>query len=104
MADCTNGGVSSTEQDLYLLHPNGAEITSFIKGIREDCIFKLENCGDGYIRLVPASEDRFRTSMAGGNIAMISRMDKDRAPELVGKVLHIHDRYETAAQSRSYGD
>jgi len=97
-ADCTNGGISSKEKQIYLKHPNGIEFTpEEISKLPKGSIFYSEKCGDDYIRL--KEHDTKKWGMFGGNVAAVCHMDKERAKGLVGKLLHIHDRYETSEQS-----
>lgn len=88
LGDCTNGGVSAKSDTIYLVCEGGyldvAELPA-------DLLFYAENRGGSYWAARPVHEKGW--SMFGGNLAQSS---DSRCPA----PLHIHDRYETAEQTR----
>ena len=98
LGDCSNNGITSKEETIYLVDPtHGREMDT--TRIDPAAIFRHEDCGEGYIRLVPVNNTKpgHAGPMYGGNIATLSRGMTSRTHPLVGKFLHVHDRYETWA-------
>ncbi len=100
-SDCSNRGVSSKEDTLYLVDEQfGKEM----KGkIPPEAIFRMEDCGEGYIRLIPVNNTKpdLCGPMCGGNVATLARYSMvPRNHPLQGKFMHIHDRFETWEQNR----
>ncbi len=91
-ADCTNGGVSSTNDTLYV-EAEPHDTKGFLMDPPSNLIFRRDRMRDGYCRLIAVNRPKgeWIGPMAGGNIAM---MDKDET------AWHIHDRFETDEQYR----
>jgi len=88
LADSTNGGVTAKHNDIYMEHPTG-DIDP--EKVDRSLIFKPEDCGDGYKRLVAVQKkENMAGPCFGGNIAMV-RVGPNRAYEFY----HIHDRFES---------
>ncbi len=96
MGDFTIKGVSTAAESIYMVDEVYGK-TLDTRNIPADRIFKLEDCGDGYMRLVPLTNIKPKLSgpMCGGNIATLSRGCTPREHPLQGKFFHIHDRYES---------
>ena len=91
IGDCTNGGISSTRQQLYILANKKGPIEP--EDIR-DCVYieRRNVCGEQYIDCKPVYFRR-RWYMAGGNFLYTS---DSRFKEITGSKypISIHDRYE----------
>lgn len=85
-SDCTNGGVSATNDHLYVAHPEGP---SWASKVDQSLIMFPEHRMDDYWALYPAYRpDHLVGPMAGGNLAYSS-------DSRMRTVYHIHDRFET---------
>lgn len=96
LGDSTNGGISSKEHIIYLVdEKHGRDMSA--RKIDPAAIFDMEDCGGGYIRLIPRHQNpKLAGPMFGGNIATLARHACDGVThKLEGKFLHIHDRFET---------
>jgi len=96
MGDFTINGISTRADCVYMVDEAHGKTLDTSK-IHPERIFKMEDCGEGYIRLVPLTNTKPQLSgpMAGGNIATLARGCTPREHPLQGKFFHIHDRYES---------
>lgn len=87
LGDCTNGGVSSKVDDIYLVDPRGHEVGEMPP---LSLVFTAEDRGGGYKALVPVQRPENAVGpMFGGNLA--SALYGSGGAE----VYRIHDRFET---------
>ena len=107
LGDCTNGGISSKYDTLYLCNDNvtKADVLEYCKETGENPqrflkVDKLKWHSGEYVRLVQLvhpNDDRAIGGMAGGNYLESS---DSRFSEITGisYPVAIHDRYETQEQ------
>ncbi len=93
LGDCTNGGVSGTHHNLYLVDPQGSPMK------REPdprLVFRAEDRGEGYLALIPLhTPEGMVGPMFGGNLASaISGPGGD-------KIYRVHDRFETVKDNQA---
>lgn len=93
--DATNGGITSKEDRIYIVDEKHGRETDTSR-INPAAIFDFEDYR-GHFRLIPHTNTKPNCvgSMFGGNIATIARYRGLDDHPLNGKVLHVHDRYET---------
>jgi hypothetical protein len=96
LGDCTNGGITAKTDTIYLVDEKFGKETDISK-IDPAAIFTFEDYR-GHLRLLPFTNTKPKHigGMFGGNIATLARYRS--IPEthpLYGKILHVHDRYET---------
>lgn len=93
--DPSNGGVSSKEDYILVIHPEGQE--SAISPSQEFRLFQIDDAyGDtGYHKFVPynTKKEGFYGPMFGGNLATL-----DGTGVRDSRIFRIHDRYETPEQ------
>ena len=81
LGDCTNGGVSATHDQIYILNPNG---NLEQKDLDPSLLFRPEERGPGYVALVPLyPASKGAGPMYGGNLATMG-----------SNTYKIHDRFE----------
>lgn len=97
LGDSTNGGISAKTDTIYLVDEKHGKETDTSK-IDPAAIFTFEDYR-GHLRLLPLTNTKPKCigEMFGGNIATIARYRGLDSHPLNGKILHVHDRYETQA-------
>lgn len=87
IGDCSNGGVSSKVDDIFVVDPRGHEMKVMPP---LDRVFTAEDRGGGYMALIPVQRPEGAVGpMFGGNLA--SALYGAGGAE----VYRIHDRFET---------
>lgn len=84
LGDCTNSGISSRTDHIYIEHPEG-----YIEGdVDPQLIFYPEKRGEEYWAVKPINQPKnMNGPMDGGNLAYSHDSRCER-------VYHIHDRFE----------
>lgn len=91
--DCTNGGISSKVNDIFVVDERGHEPSPMPS---KDLIFRAEDRGGGYHALIPLVQPSGAVGpMFGGNLA--SALYGAGGAE----VYRIHDRFETREAYRT---